>query len=92
MTAATTSIENYREHKSSGKLGAQASEIVKFLTRYSDRDWSRAELAEAMNLRLSSVCGRVNELIQSKHVQPQHPRRCQITKKTVSPVRLAGLF
>ena len=92
MTAATTSIENYKVHRSSGRLGAQAREIVEFMALHTDRDWSRAELSEALDLRLSSVCGRVNELIQSKHLQPQQARRCQITAKTVSPVRLAGLF
>ena len=92
MSVASTSIENYREHKATGKLGAQASEIARFMAANTDRDWTRSELAEQMNLRLSSVCGRVNELIQSGDLTPQPHRRCQITGKTVTPVRLCGLF
>jgi len=92
MTVATTSIENYHDHKGSGRLGKQARELIEFMAIHTDRDWSRAELAEQTGLRLSSVCGRVNELIHSRHVEPQPNRRCQITGKTVSPVRLRGLF
>lgn len=92
MNVATTSIEAYREHRSSGKLGTQAREIVEFLALHIDRDWSRAELAEAMGLRLSSVCGRVNELIHSHHLDIAPPRKCQLTGKKVNPVRLKGLF
>lgn len=92
MTVATTSIENYREHKSSGKLGDQSREIVKFLALRTDRDWSRAELAEAMGLRLSSVCGRVNELLHSQHIEPGPSRACTVTGKKINPVRLCGLF
>lgn len=92
MTVATTSIENYHDHKSSGRLGKQSRAIVEFMAVNTDRDWSRAELAEQLGLRLSSVCGRINELIHSRHVEPQPNRRCQVTAKTVSPVRLRGLF
>lgn len=89
---ATTSIENYHAHKESGRLGKQALFLVQFIAEHTDRDWSRAELAEQTGLRLSSVCGRVNELIHSRHVEVQPNRRCQVTGKTVSPVRLRGLF
>ena len=92
MSVATTSIENYHDHKSSGRLGKQSRMLVEFIADHTDRDWSRAELAEQTGLRLSSVCGRVNELIHSRHVEVQPNRRCQITGKTVSPVRLRGLF
>lgn len=92
MNVATTSIENYRAHRESGKLGDQAREIVEFLARHTDRDWSRAELAEALDLRLSSVCGRVNELLHSQHAEAAPARACQITGKKVNPVRLRGLF
>lgn len=90
---AETSVTNYREHRSSGRLGAQALEIVQFLANRTDRDFSRAEIAEILGLRLSSICGRVNELIKSDHVeQSAQTRRCQVTGKTVRPVRLRGLL
>ena len=91
MTAAT-SIENYKIHRSSGKLGAQSMEILRFMETYPDRDWSRAEIAEHLDMRLSSVCGRVNEMIHSGDLLPSSNRRCYVTNKTVCPVRLCGLF
>lgn len=92
MPVAATSIENFHEHRNSGKLGHQAQAIVKFLAVHNERDWSRAELAQAMGLQLSSVCGRVNELVHSFHLEPAPTRKCFITNKSVSPVRLRGLF
>ena len=92
MNVATTSIEAYREHRSSGKLGDQAREIVEFLALRTDRDWSRAELSEEMGLRLSSVCGRVNELLHSGHIEAAPNRACTVTGKKINPVRLKGLF
>ena len=92
MSVATTSIENFREHRSSGKLGRQAQALVKFLALHTERDWSRAEIAQATGMQLSSVCGRVNELIHSMHLEPAPNRKCFITNKTVCPVRLRGLF
>jgi len=92
MSVAATSIENYREHRSSGKLGKQAQALVKFLALHTNRDWSRAELAQATGMQLSSVCGRVNELIHTMHLEPAPPRKCFITGKKVNPVRLRGLF
>lgn len=92
MSVATTSIENYREHRSSGKLGAQAREILEFLAKHTHRDWSRAELADDLDLRLSSVCGRVNELIHGGYLDMAPTRKCQVTGKKIHPVRLKGLF
>lgn len=92
MNVATTSIEAYREHRSSGKLGDQAREIVEFLALRTDRDWSRAELSEAIGLRLSSVCGRVNELLHTQHIEAAPARACTVTGKKINPVRLKGLF
>lgn len=92
MSVAITSIEAYREHMATGKLGDQAREIVEFLALRTDRDWSRAELSKAMGLRLSSVCGRVNELLHSGHVDAAPARACTVTGKKINPVRLKGLF
>ena len=63
MSVSTTSREAYKEHRDTGKLGMQAQRI---LTAMIDgQGYSRRELARAMGLELSSVCGRVNELLQA---------------------------
>ena len=84
----TTSIQNYHEHRNSGRLGTQAQLILDFLARHPNQNWSRAELAEALSLRLSSVCGRVNELIEAKRLTARPERKCGITGKTITPVRV----
>jgi hypothetical protein len=84
---ATTSIENYHEHKRSGKLGQQAANVLEFIERHPHRDWTRAEIAQALHLPLSSVCGRVNELIKARLLIPAPNRPCHISGKKVCPIR-----
>ena len=87
MSVAITSIENYIEHRDSGRLGRQASSIYGFLAMHTNRDWSRAELAQAMHLPLSSVCGRVNAMIHEGHVITVNKRNCSVTGKTVNAIK-----
>ena len=84
----STSIANYHEHRRSGKLGEQAQAILDFLAARKNSNFSRAELAEHLGLRLSSVCGRINELIKGGHVTERPKRSCLITGKTICPVRI----
>jgi DNA-binding IclR family transcriptional regulator len=85
---ATTSKLAYREHSDAGKVCAQAREILDFI-RKSRSTWSRSELAERLGMRLSSVCGRVNELVYGGHLIHAPTRPCRITGKTVHPVKCA---
>ena len=88
MTAATTSAINYREHLTSGRLGTQASQVLDFVKQLAPgQDVSRLELADAMGMRLSSVCGRVNELIAAGLLEPAPNRACRVSGKTVCPVK-----
>jgi hypothetical protein len=43
-------------------------------------------------LELSSICGRVNELVKLGMLQEQSPRKCGITGRRVVPVIKPGLF
>jgi hypothetical protein len=85
---AKSSLINLEEHKASGKLGLQANNILTFFKSNPHRDFSRAEVSELLNIRLSSVCGRINELLEKGHLESQLQRKCRITNKTVSPVKL----
>jgi hypothetical protein len=82
---ADTSVTAYREHRDTGKLGRQASFI---LEQMGDKTYSRRELARHTGLELSSVCGRVNELLAIGLLEEVDSRRCSITGKTIHPVRL----
>lgn len=73
-----TSIAAHIEHKASGKLGAQEQRILEFL-RIRQFGLTRNEIAHALNLRLSSVCGRVNTLIKAGVARDEPRRACTIT-------------
>lgn len=83
-----TSINNFHEHKRSGKLGAQEQRILDFLAQHPNRNFSRSELARDLDLPVASVCGRVNSLVDLRLVNERPKRACSITKKQISPVRI----
>lgn len=89
---AITSIENFKEHKTSGKLGAQESAILEFVDRHQWRDWTHSELAQATGFPLSSVCGRVNTLVRDRLVNAMPKRVCRITGKTVSAIKSTFIY
>lgn len=84
----TTSIDNYHLHQRSGKLGDQEQAVLDFLAQHPGKNFSRSELSEAIALRLSSVCGRVNKLLELGLISERSKRACSITGKTISPVRI----
>lgn len=85
---ASTSIENYHEHRRSGALGAQAQAILDFLAKHPNKNWSRSEIERATGIRLSSVCGRINELLKEELITERPERACGVTGKTIRPVRI----
>lgn len=85
MSVATTSIQAYREHRDSGKVSGQARRILDSML--GGVSYSRRELAEHTGLELSSICGRVNELVAAGLLEETPTRRCRITGKSVHPVR-----
>ena len=90
MSVAFTSIDAYKEHKAQGKVGTQAQHILDFLAF--GKDYSRREIAGLTGLELSSVCGRVNELLEIGALKEVMPRKCKVTGKTIKPVVKNSLF
>lgn len=90
MTVAETSIRAYHEHRDTGKLGKQAQHILTCMDPM--ESYSRRELAKICNLELSSICGRVNELLAVDLVREAPPRKCLITGKMIKPVFKVLLF
>ena len=92
-----TSIEAFHDHKASGKLSQQQSEIVDYLLHlayeeslgYFHDDVTRSELAQALGLRVSAICGRISELLKIGKLIELPRRVCKITGKSAHPVRLA---
>ena len=90
MSVAGTSIQAYNEHRASGKLNNQSQHILdcmKFGIAY-----SRRELIGLTGLELSSICGRVNEMLSAGILKEAPQRKCSVTNKTITPVERAGLF
>lgn len=90
MSVAETSINAYKEHKAQGKVGTQAMRI--FDAMLFGKDYSRRELVGITGLELSSVCGRVNEMLQVGMLKEVAPRKCKVTGKTINPVVKTSLF
>lgn len=84
---ASTSIDAY--HAMGPRLGRQQRAILDYMAKHCHRDYTRAELADATGLRLSSVCGRAAELL-ALYVLSEGPRRpCRCTGINAHPLRLA---
>lgn len=73
-----TSRAAYKEHAGSGKLTEQQAQLVYFL-RFKPEGVTRNEIAQGTTLRLSSVCGRVNELIKLNILTDGPRRKCTVT-------------
>lgn len=86
MSLSDTSIQAYHEHGDEGKIGKQCRLILSKMCK--GRDYSRREIAKEFGLELSSVCGRVNELLSVGLLEELESRPCKVTNKTIHPVRL----
>jgi hypothetical protein len=87
LSVAETSLDAYREHRESGELGAQQKKIMLFF-HLKGGEHTRSELAEKIPMRLSSVCGRVNELIDLGFLVEGFRRPCKVTGRNAHPVKL----
>ena len=90
MSVAETSVMAYKEHRATGKVGSQAMYI--FETLEFNKGYSRREIVEITGLELSSVCGRINEMLQSGMIEELVPRKCNVTGKTIKPIVKLSLF
>jgi hypothetical protein len=90
IVIAETSVIAYKEHKAAGKVGSQAMTI--FDAMGFSKDYSRRELVALTGLELSSICGRVNEMLQIGMLKEVNHRKCKVTGKTVKPVVKLSLF
>jgi hypothetical protein len=90
MSVAETSVMAYKEHRAIGKVGSQAMYIFEIMEF--NKGYSRREIVKITGLELSSVCGRINEMLQSGMIEELVPRKCNITGKTIKPIVKLSLF
>ena len=82
----TTWIIAYNDLKSSGKQPTQ-KEIILDTLRKNKKPMSLQEICDRTNMQINSVSGRVNDLKKSNQVVEASTRKCNITHKTITPVR-----
>ena len=78
------SIEAYYKHRESGKAMSQWAAIYDYLVLR--LPLTRSEISARTGIRLSSVCGRVNELIKAGLLEESPRRDCRITNEPAHPV------
>lgn len=81
-----TSLEAYGELKSTGKQAKQTEVILNHLTH--GRDYSLQEIKKITGYEINVVSGRVHDLKQMTLLIHGAKRKCTITGKTITPVRL----
>lgn len=85
---ASTSRDAYAAFVMGPELGRQQRAVVDVLGNHPG-GMTRAEIAQASGLRLSSVCGRVGELLERGAVEEFARRPCSVTGITAQALRLA---
>lgn len=87
MTVSDTSLDAFREHRDAGKLGAQQKKVMMFF-HLNGGERTRSEIARDTGMRLSSVCGRVNELVKLGFLVECPRRRCAVTGINAHPLKI----
>jgi predicted transcriptional regulator len=77
MTVRAISIEAYKRHIDSGKQATQWMKIYTFID--GRMPMTRSEISETLGMRMSSVCGRIHELVEAGLLRECDRRRCEIT-------------
>ena len=92
MPVADTSLIAYDKIISTQKMSRQQIAIIDWVERIGNKfsGITRSELSEASGIRLSSVCGRVNELVAIGKLEELPRRPCRVTKSSAHPVRPKG--
>ena len=82
----TTSIIAINNLKATNKHRTQ-KEIILDALRENKTPMSLQEICDRTNMQINSVSGRVNDLKKSNQVVEARTRKCNITRKTITPVR-----
>lgn len=84
MGVRDTSVEAYDAANASGLVGAQSLAILNTISEASQhghRNMTRREIAAATGIEISSVSGRVNELVKRGLLYEQEQRESQGSKR-----------
>lgn len=86
MSVRDTSIAAHEEIKGSGTMSKQQRAVLDLVRKHPGK--TRLELSQISGMRLSSVCGRVNELVRAKLIDDAEVRPCSLTGKSAHVLKL----
>lgn len=90
MQYTDTSSTSYRQHRASGKLGAQQCVILALMRQHvspHDGGWSLQEIAKHTGLAVHVISARINELVKiGVCVRSTMTRGCTVTGRSIHPV------
>ena len=81
-----TSLIAYEELKSNGKQSKQTEVILSKLSH--GRDYSLREIQQLTGYEINVVSGRCNDLKKLSLLNESAKRKCTVTGKTITPLRL----
>lgn len=81
-----TSLMAYDELKSNGKQSKQTEVILSKLSH--GRDYSLREIQQLTGYEINAVSGRCNDLKKMHMLNECQKRKCTVTGKTITPLRL----
>lgn len=81
-----TSLAAYDSIKASGKQSTQAMRVLEYIGRHPFS--SRNDIAEGTGLRLASVCGRVDELLEDEVIEERGIKADPISGHTVKTLKV----
>jgi len=91
---ADSSLAAYIEIKNMPGLAPLQKRILEFLCEFPDRDFTRAEIANHLGMKVATVCGRINELLDLEQnrgrvwIESLPLRTCTIGGRSAHPVRI----
>lgn len=80
-----SSNEAYRDIKADGTLGARQKQVLNAVT--AGRDFSLQEIAKATGLGINCAAARANELRGLGILELGPTRSCQVTGRSIRPIR-----
>lgn len=74
-----TSLDAHRQIVAANTPSQQEGEILAFLAQHPAEAFTRNEIAEAIGMRVASVCGRCNTMVKRRDVVEGPRRLCRVT-------------
>lgn len=81
---------NANYHESKPKHGGQRAVVLKYLQKLPGVGATREAIADALAMKLSSVCGRVHELLAEGLIEETDERRETNSRRRAVVVRVKG--